>query len=75
MNNSAAIGVTRAEVAQALEDAFQTGPANRGDLVNSARAAGAGTEVIDALESLPDRNYRRLRELWEDLPNMPIGEF
>ncbi|MEX0791208.1 MAG: DUF2795 domain-containing protein [Actinomycetota bacterium] len=75
MNNSTAIGITRSDVARALEDAFQSGPANRDDLVVSARSRGAAPEVIEVLEGLPNRSFRRLRELWEELPKMPIGEF
>lgn len=32
-------------------------PASKSDLVAAARDQGAGQEVIDALESMPDREY------------------
>lgn len=75
MNSFAATGVTRTDVARALESAFQSGPANREQLVESARSRGAAPQIIEVLEGLPNRSFRRLRELWEELPKMPIGEF
>ncbi|GAA2913327.1 DUF2795 domain-containing protein [Streptosporangium fragile] len=32
-------------------------PAGREDLLNAARGQGAGKEILDALEKIPDREY------------------
>jgi len=64
--------VTRLEIADAVEAAFATGPATRGELVEHARATGARPSLVEVLEQLPDRQYFQLRQLWVDLSGVPI---
>jgi hypothetical protein len=65
--------VTRVEIADHLETAFAGGPVGRQDLVATAVATTARTAVVEVLASLPARQYSQLRQLWEDLPEVPIG--
>lgn len=64
--------VTRIEIAEAVSVAFAKGGADRAQIL---AAAGAETrpEVVQMLESLPDRRYGRLNQLWEELEDVPVG--
>lgn len=64
---------SRLEIADALDDAFGGQAKTRVDLVEAGRDAGASTEVLLALSSLPaDKRYASLRDLWIDLPDLPV---
>ncbi|GAA4931745.1 hypothetical protein ACFPM3_03465 [Streptomyces coeruleoprunus] len=63
--------VTRAEIADHLAGLFTNGAMNRSDLLIAA--ASARPEVRAVLEQLPDRRYTELRQVWEDLPALPVG--
>ncbi|MCH0540771.1 hypothetical protein I3F58_14570 [Streptomyces sp. MUM 203J] len=63
--------VTRTEIAEHLTGVFANGAIGRSDLLIAA--AGARPEVRRVLEGLPDRRYTELRQVWEDLPSIPIG--
>ncbi|MFW6725039.1 hypothetical protein ACHZ98_33865 [Streptomyces sp. MAR4 CNY-716] len=63
--------VTRLEIADLLADRFDTGAADTREL--RAAAARSRPEVRAVLEQLPQRRYSTLRELWEDLPTVPVG--
>ncbi|MGW0231911.1 DUF2795 domain-containing protein [Actinopolymorpha singaporensis] len=65
--------VTRVEILEILDDAFATGPASRGQLVQAARAQGARREVVSLLEQIPDRHYIHQRQLWVHMPQVPVG--
>lgn len=65
--------VTRVEIADHLETAFDGGPVCRQELVDAAVASTARTAVVEVLAGLPDRSYSQLRQLWEDLSEVPIG--
>jgi hypothetical protein len=65
--------VTRVEILDVLDDAFISGPTTRHQLVGVARAQGARTELVSLLEDLPDRQYTHQRQLWVDLPHVPVG--
>lgn len=64
--------VTRIEIAEAVSVAFAKGGADRAQIL---AAAGAETrpEVVQMLETLPDRRYGRLNQLWEELEDVPVG--
>jgi hypothetical protein len=64
--------VTRIEIADHVETAFAAGPATRDDLLAAARTAGARPALLAVLGDLPDRPYAELRQLWTDLPEVPI---
>jgi len=66
--------VTRVEITDSLGAAFAAGPAGGADLAGIAQASGARTELVTVLRDLPEQaRYARLRELWEDLPDIPLG--
>jgi len=64
--------VTRIEIAEAVGDAFASGGADRAQIL---AAAGNETrrEVVEVLESLPNRRFGRLNQLWEELEDVPVG--
>jgi hypothetical protein len=65
---------TRTEIADAVHDAFNRPIATRSELLAVAVGNSARPEVITVLEQLPDdRPYRHLRDLWPDLPGLPVG--
>jgi hypothetical protein len=65
--------VTRIEIADHLETAFDGGPVGPRQLVAVAVAGDARTAVVEVLAGLPERQYGQLRQLWEDLSEVPIG--
>lgn len=67
------IEVTRVEIAEYVEDAFAAGAAGRGELLAAATGRHARPALLDLLGSLPDRQYAELRQLWTELPEVPIG--
>ncbi|WP_151484088.1 hypothetical protein [Streptomyces albicerus] len=63
--------VTRMEIADHLSALFANGGLSRSDLLIAA--AGARPELREVLAQLPDRRYTELRQVWEDLPAIPVG--
>lgn len=64
--------VTRIEIADAVETAFEHPPASKSDLLSHATANRARVGVLDAIARLPERDFRRLRDLWAHLPGVPV---
>lgn len=64
--------VTRIEIADCIADTFQDGDASRLQLIERAVAMHARPEVLATLETLPDRNYPTMRDLWHYLPDLPV---
>jgi len=65
--------VTRTEVIDAIESAFLHGAITRSQLVEAAELAVVRRPVIDLLQRLPERPYRRPADMWDELPGVPIG--
>lgn len=65
--------VTRTEVADHVYAAFAPGPASRGDVLAAATASRARPQVLSMLQELPERSYGNLRDLWYELPDLPVG--
>ncbi|MEW2636423.1 hypothetical protein AB0903_33505 [Streptomyces sp. NPDC048389] len=63
--------VTRLEISDHLGKLFSNGALSKHDLLIAA--AGARPEVREVLAQLPDRRYTELRQVWEDLPLVPVG--
>ncbi|UQA96348.1 hypothetical protein [Streptomyces halobius] len=64
--------VTRREIADHLSPLFANSALSTHDLLLGA--SGARPEVRKVLEQLPpDRRYTELRQVWEDLPAIPVG--
>jgi hypothetical protein len=64
--------VTRIEIAEAVETAFDRPPVSKGDLLAHATASRARVDVLDTLARLPERDFRHLRDLWPHLPGIPV---
>jgi hypothetical protein len=64
--------LTRMEIAAAVSDAFGLHSVTRAKMLDCAQRSGARTEVLDALQLLPGREYGDLRQLWTDLPDMAV---
>jgi hypothetical protein len=63
--------VTRIEIADHLAHLFGDGGRTRDDLLKAV--VGARPEVREVLARLPERRYTALRQVWEDLPMVPVG--
>lgn len=64
---------SRLEVADAVSDAFTGAAMAREQLVAHAEEAHASTEVLLALSCLRrGKAYLHLRDLWPDLPDLPV---
>jgi hypothetical protein len=64
--------VTRAELAGHIEAAFTHGPTTRDNLLAYAVGSHARPDIITVIESLPDKPYNTIRDLWYDLPDVPV---
>lgn len=65
--------VTRTEVAAAVRVVFDSGSGTREDLLDAAFQAKARSEVVEAVSKLPPfKTYGSLRQIWPDLPDMPV---
>lgn len=60
------------EIARHTADAFDHSPVTPGELIEAAMASSARPDVIAALQSLPQGKYGHLRQLWPDLPGIPV---
>jgi hypothetical protein len=65
--------VTRTELADHIQAAFTTEPATRADLLAAAVASNARPQAIQLLHQLPNWTYASIRELWYDLPGVPVN--
>lgn len=65
--------ITRSHIAKKVMSAFRSGPADRQMILDEAKSQGAESGVIRTLQRLPDRRYKSVRDLWEHLPELPIG--
>lgn len=72
-NDTYVFKTSRLEIADAISDRFTGDAKTREELVEIAKEQHASTEVLLALSSLlPDKRYAGLRELWPDLPDLPV---
>ena len=51
----------------------RAGPVTKRAILERARSGEAPERVISTLEGLPERRFTDLRQLWEELPGIPIG--
>lgn len=64
--------VTRVEVVDLIWPAFDGGTPDRAELEATATRSGARQEVLRLLSHLPNRRFTNPRDLWEELPDVPI---
>jgi hypothetical protein len=66
------VEVTRMEIAGVVGEVFGVHVVTKSGLVESAVAAGARPVLVAMLGRLPERQFSDLRQLWDDLPEMPV---
>lgn len=65
--------VTRTEILRHIEGAFGAGPVTRDGLLACAQATGARSELLAVIDTLPDKPYAAIRNLWYELAHVPVG--
>ena len=63
---------TRVEIAEHVVAVFGQGPVHREQLLAAAARTEAPERVMEQLRRLPERRYRDLRDLWPELPGIPV---
>jgi hypothetical protein len=66
--------VTRMEIIDALGTAFGRNGATRQDILAAATQEKCRGEVLTTLQRIPERTYGHVRDLWDHLPDVPIGD-
>lgn len=65
---------TRVEIVDSVGSIFVGDPITRDELLYAAVRVGARPAVLKALRLLPERRqFKHVRELWTELPDIPIG--
>lgn len=67
------MSVTRLEMVEIVANAFRSSLPTRTELLSAAVEERARPEVISLLEQLPDRRYQDVRDIWTELPDVPVG--
>jgi hypothetical protein len=65
--------VTRIEIADMVGDAFGPKGADRSAVLAMAATKNAPPRVLETLGQLPDIRFRSMRDLWDHLPEVPVG--
>ncbi len=71
-NGSTQDTVTRMEIVDAIESAFNSPPVTKRQIVAAAEDARARAALVDVLRRLPDGSYPNVRNLWDYLPDIPV---
>lgn len=71
-NSTEQLPVTRLEVVDHLESAFAGASASKSEVLAEAEHTGARPEVMELLQTLPERRFTRMNELWTELQDVPI---
>jgi len=66
------MSTSRVEIADCVGAAFGGGPQRRDQLIAAGRAGGAEDAVVRVLQRLPAGPFRTLRDLWPELPGLPV---
>jgi hypothetical protein len=61
------------EIVAHVEEAFGEGGVSRADLLAEAQRTSAPQPVLELLARLPERRYRHVRDLWTEVPDVPVG--
>ncbi|MCR3719539.1 MULTISPECIES: DUF2795 domain-containing protein [Prauserella salsuginis group] len=66
--------VTRIEIIDAVEEAFDGTPPSKQQLITAASQHHSRDAVLKVLDALPERQFRHVRDLWDHLPDVPLGD-
>jgi hypothetical protein len=66
--------VTRVEIIDAVDAAFAGSSATKQDIITEAMRHESRGEVLTLLDRLPVRTFGHVRDLWDHLPDVPLGE-
>jgi hypothetical protein len=66
--------VTRLEIIDAVNTAFTGSSATKQQIVTAADQQGSREEVLTLLDRLPTRTFGHVRDLWDYLPDVPLGD-
>ena len=66
--------VTRIEIIDAVEHAFARSSANKQEIITAAIQQNTRPAVLDTLNRLPERSFSHVRDLWNHLPDVPLGD-
>jgi hypothetical protein len=69
---SATSPVTRTEILDLVDRAFEGRPPHTEDLVTMAIEYDARPAVVDVLRSLPSQPFQNRADLWTYLPDLPV---
>jgi hypothetical protein len=61
------------EIIEAVSGVFGPSGASAEDIIDAARSHGVRPEVLEILRRLPERQYVRANQLWEELTDLPVG--
>jgi hypothetical protein len=67
------VTVTRMQILDYVEEAFERGPITTQQMCDTAARKGPETEVLALLGEIPPRNFISPREIWPYLPELPVG--
>lgn len=66
--------VTRIEIIAAVDTAFADSSATKQEIITAAMRHESRDEVLALLDRLPARAFGHVRDLWDYLPDVPLGE-
>lgn len=72
-NEHAQALVARMEILDAIDNAFAPPPATKHQIIAMVEGAQARGDLVELLRQLPDRHFDDVRDLWEHLPDVPVG--
>lgn len=65
--------VSRVEMVDVVANAFRVASPTRQEILSAAIEHRARPAVIQHLERLPERRYTDVRDIWTELPDVPVG--
>ncbi|PXY17045.1 hypothetical protein BA062_37870 [Prauserella flavalba] len=66
--------MTRIEIIDAVDTAFADSSATKQEIITAAVQHESRDDVLALLDRLPARTFGHVRDLWDYLPDVPLGE-
>jgi hypothetical protein len=73
-NSQSAHVVTRVEIIDAVGTVFGRSGATKQEIIAAASQKEGRDDLLAALQRLPERSFSHVRDLWDHLPDIPIGD-